>query len=196
MAIESKVPPKKQIRRFLSVIAAGVIFGFTIVSFFLYGFDSTGQYAVKNILISPSTLSQLGYSEKNPKTGGESRFVLSGIVQEQFNESLQRWIEHPISLGIYQEIYNLIQNDLSLEDQGTIEALFSTEKPLKMIIMVRTETNGGLQSVEEVFQEIQIIRNAEYYRIQLREDSHDTHWTYFRHQGIYDLAVQLFQEEQ
>jgi len=195
MAIESKLSPKKQITNFLFVIAAGVIFGFAIVGFFLYRYNPSGQYVAKNVLISPHTLAHLWYSDQNPKTGGESRFVFDGVIAEQYSESAQRWIERPISLTVYQKFYRFIQDDVSIKDAEAVESFFSSVRPLRVKIMVRTESNAVWQAVQEIFQEIQIVRDTGYYRVQLHEDGPGTHWAYFQHRGIYDLAVQLLQEQ-
>lgn len=180
--------PKRQARNVLISLFLGLVLGFAVVGFLLYRYNPTGQYLAKNVLLSPKTISKLWYSDVNPKTGGNSRFVFDKIVVERGGK------QSVVSEENYRKFYHQIQEDKSLVDTKPFEDQFS--EPMKILIFVRTESQDAWQAVEKVFQELQILPQGDIYRIQLHEDNPGLHWVYFKHPGIYTEVISKFGFEQ
>ncbi|GAB4233087.1 MAG: hypothetical protein Tsb0021_11970 [Chlamydiales bacterium] len=177
-------------KRIVAVLFLGVVVGLGMVLYMIRTGPS-GQYIVKNILLSPDTSEHLWYSDTNPKTGGKSRFVLDKIVLEYHPMSLAKKMEKVLDLPTYTILYNKIKNDVSIiTPKGGWEG--AREVPVGVLkILVKTESDAKYQAVEKVFQQVQFFADGNSYRIELHEDDIGEHWAYFKHQDVLKTVQNL-----
>ena len=100
-----------------------------------------------------------------------------------------------VSNDQYRIFYNEIKADKSLTDvSDEIKNEFNKGHPLKLKILIRTESPASWQALEKVFQEINFSSHGNYFRVQLRESDSgaDSNYAYFYHVDIYQKALDLF----
>lgn len=188
---------KNQIRNLLAVLVFAVFSGFLLLGFFIYNYGPTGRYPVKDALLAPDLIATLDYNDTNPKTGGMSRFLFDGIEFSYFDEEKNRQTK-PINLEMYQQFYQVISNDKSLLEVPE-EVIRSFNKGFaKLKINVRTESHAEWQNVSKEFQEVHLLTNGDYYRIQLHEQpqASSSQWVYYFHPEIYKSSLNIFQIQQ
>lgn len=192
MIPETRIPPRKQVRQFLTVIFLGIAAGILLVIFLVNYYGPLGRYKAKNVLLEPSTLDKLWYSDINPKTGGNSRFVLQGI-EFVYRLSKNETRHLKLSQELYTKFYKSVFKDQSLlQAEEKVTSLFDSLETAQIIISVKTESNAEWQAVSRVFQTIQMVPDGDYYRIQLHEDNQGVHWAYFYHPQIFQETLKLF----
>lgn len=183
----------KQIRNFLLVLLAGIGGGFLLFFFFLHYYGPTGSYVAKNVLLSPKIWAELRYQDKNPKTGTLSRFIFQRAEFVYFNTSTKQFDRVVITPAKYAQLYELIANDTSLP--SVTEALagqFGQGVSAKIQIQVKTESTAEWQAASKLFQEVEILPQGDYYRVELRQDNASSSWVYFHHPGLYNTLLRLF----
>lgn len=174
---------RQQIRNLILLITSGVLCAFLLSGLLVYYYGPTGQYVVRNALLDPGVLPRLAYDDHN------SRFVFDSIDFSYFDTAQKQWKHLAISPEHYRKFYSTIESDVSLEKvEQSVEALFNQVGAATLSLKVRSE----YKSETKTFQQVQLLNNGDYYRIQLREESSPTRWIYFRHPGIYNQALQLF----
>lgn len=189
--MKRKTSAGRQIRSFLTVILSSVLLGGLLAFFFVYYYSPTGQYTARNILLSPQLLLQMKYSDLNPRTGGQSKFVFEKAEFFYLDANSKERRQISIANEKYNQFYDLISGDRSLLeiDQRVIQ-LFEQEIPSKLVLTVRTESSAEWQFANKVFQEMEIV--GDFYRVELREYQAKTPWAYFHHTGIYDTSLRIF----
>lgn len=192
--IDSRAPPiKKQVRNLLTVILSGIIAALLITTFFLYQYSPSGKYLVKNALIDPQNAETLAFNDYNPKTNGTSRYIFNGFLLSYYDKPSRQKKHINLSVNDYKNFFEVIKNDLSiLEIPSEIEVLFNLDDIAKLTIQVRTESHAAWQDNIKTFQQVQLLPNEEYYRIELREENPTNKWVYFHHPLIYNDALNLF----
>lgn len=179
---------RRQIRNLLLVLFTGAAFAFLLVGGALYMYGPTGQYLVKDALLSPEMTQGLSYDDANAKTGGSSRFVFKDIA---FTYYSGKWIKVPVSVDAYRQFYQPIAKEKSLlEVPADVEKLFVAGTPAKLSIIVTTESDASWQAATKDFQQVEFA--GDYYRVLLREGNAGTHWVYFKRPGVYNEALNLF----
>lgn len=179
---------KRQIRNLILVLFSGTISAVFVVGAMLYLYGPTGQYKVKDALLSPEMSRGLSYDDANPKTGGSSRFIFKGI---EFSYYKGKWQKIPVSADSYNQLYQTISKESSiLNVPNDVEKLFVTGTPAKLSLLVATESDASWQAVNKDFQQVEFA--GDYYRILLREGNTGIHWIYFHKPGIYNQVINLF----
>lgn len=184
-------PKNQQIKQFLTVIALGILFGLGGVYYLVKQHNPSNQMVVKQVLLTPDTLQNLWYSDYNPKTGKMSRFVLSGIFLDHFDETKGERVKEEVSLRIYSDFFDLIQNDKSLEDPTEAYALFSNQPQAILSIQVKSESQIDSSAVKDNFQVVEIAQNGSFYRVKIHEDSPKGQWAYFQQKHLYKKLLKL-----
>lgn len=180
---------KQQIRNLLLLIFSGIFVGLLVCLFFLYYYGPSGQYSVKNSLLSPAVLENLTFNDIDPKTGKVERFNFSGIEFSYLDASQKQMKRVQITPEQYRNFYNVIADDVSLKEISLqVEEQFSKMGSASLVL--RMKTNGS--SEDKIFQQLNIVTNGDYYRIELRDmtSGNKSSWIYFHHQNIYQKALQ------
>lgn len=177
---------KRQIRTLLLVIMSGVVVGILACLIFLYKYGPSGQYTVRNTLLSADLISNLTYKDKNRKTGSNSQYIFEEITFSFVDATKSR---RSVSVPIerYREFYQKILSDQSLtHPKEEVASLFNSAMAM-LQIHVRTENRADWQDETKVFQEVDFAQD--FYRIQLHDEASENKWVYFYHPGINRIAI-------
>lgn len=188
MAFDDKpAPAKQQICNLLIIIFSGIACALLISGFLLYYYGPTGSYLAQNTVLSPAVSEILRYQDVDGNTRGRARFVFDGIEFSYYDSKDNQWHQKTVDQPQYRKIYELIQNDKSLEVPSAVKTFFNETNMVSLIIKVRPE-NG--QQETRIFQTINFVNDGDYYRVQLREANSKDQWAYFYHPHItQDLFV-------
>src|ERR1700733_331397 len=108
------VRAQSDLKRFLLVFLGAICGGFVLTALMLYYYSPSGQYQVKNVLLSPETLQALSYPETDK--GMKATYVFDRISFSYYDTSQKSWQNVPVSLSQYRSFYSLISSDKSIED--------------------------------------------------------------------------------
>lgn len=189
---------RSQIRNLLLALALGVVGALLFSALLLYKYNPTGQYEIKNILLSPDLMNGLNFNDKNSKTGGMSRFVFDKIVFEYPDLKTGKLEKVTITNDQYRAFYQMIYPEKSLLDvPDDVKNLFNKGALAKLKLEIRTESNASFQALEKVFQEVDFASEGNYFRVELRQSDspNEEKNGYFYNQDIYKKARQLFLNE-
>lgn len=168
--------PTRQIRRLLFTVAAAISCALLTSVFLVYYYGPSGNYRAKNVLLSPLTLETLSYNDKNPITGGNSRFILKEIRLERGKE------EKRIGEEVYSNFYKKVEDLKSIPANEEIAFYFlPNQKLITLSIVVKTADSAAWQEVTKVFQRIQFAENRALFRAELREEGSEEQWAYFQY---------------
>ncbi len=178
-------PVSKQIRNLFTVILSGVAAAIAFSVFFLYFYGPTGSYRIEQVLLNPNVAKVLKYPDVSP-SGKQKTYIFDHIEFLYFNAGTNDWKSQNLSQKEYGEFYALIAGDKSLtlaSDQ--LKNQFYEGNPAIISIVVREE---GVP-VDQVFQEIQLAKQGDHYRVQIHEQQNLPQWAYFKHPGIYQKTL-------
>lgn len=157
---------EQDIKRLAFVLGLGGFVGLVGVLLLAFFWGPSGRYHLDQVLLSPDTI------QKMDEAGG--RYHLDRITLERFDPKGNKRTTFSISQNQYKRFFTEIMDDQSLKkDQETID-LFMDPHLTKLTLYVSGEP----------FQELQMIRGGNYYRIQLHEDQKRGSWVYFKRPGI------------
>jgi hypothetical protein len=157
----------------------------------LYHYNPTGQYFAGNALLAPEVAPVMAFTDKNPKTGGDSRFTFDRIEFSYFDPEKKGWQKRSIDLDTYAELYGLVAQERSVDETSEDVVLqFTQPNAALLILFVRTGTAGALQEASKPFQQIHFANEGDYFRVSVQEQG-STKWVYFRHPNIYQNALNL-----
>lgn len=181
---------KREIKRIISVLGAGVVFALMLTLFLIYNYGPSGRYNLYTVLLEPDILMQLNYNDKNPVTGGQDRYVFDRL---EYNDPMNRIMGQTINLTDYEKFYQTIKSDKSLNApvDPELEGLFRQPPPATIYVYVRTESPAAWQKNAKIFQDIQIANQGDYYRVELHEMKEGEHFAYFHHPKILEMLRQI-----
>lgn len=180
---------KQQIRNLILIVSSAVVTAFLFSALLLYKYSPTDQYNVENILISPDMVSSLKFNDKNPKTGGQSRFAFDKM------EFLHNQSKSAVSIDQYTLFYQMVQSKKSVMNvSDDIRNLFNRGQVGRLKIWVKTESSASWQETEKVFQQVEFASSGGYFRIELRQSdsSQSDPYAYFYAPELYSKILSLF----
>lgn len=181
---------KQQIRNLLIVLGSGFLAALLLGLFMLHHYGPSGQYLGRDALLSPKMTKQLNYNDYNSKTNGNSRFIYDHSEFAYYDDATKQLKKNTVSESHYQEFYDLIGNDMSLLNPTDSDVgRFSKGKPATLTLTVKTDSDAAWQAMTKTFQEVEIVNNGDYYRVELREQNPSGKWVYFYHPNIYNEAI-------
>ena len=170
---------KFEIGRLLAVLGSAIAAAVLFAVFMIYYYGPSGEYYVKNILLSPKTASQLDFQDG--KEGG--RYVFDRAEFRYFNSEMKTWKTIVLSEQQYQAVYDLLGSESSLSSvPPEIVDHFNRPNPATLTLYVKSGT------VTKVFQEAVFPMEGDFYRIMLRGKDQGE-WVYFHHRKIYDHII-------
>jgi len=186
MAPEEK-KEKKEIRQLLLLLssAIGVAIFFSVFMIQYYG--STGDYLVKNVLLSPETAKKLDFYDGNH----QGKFTFDRAEFRYFDDETMSWKVTILDETQYQNLFDILQNESSLTHvDSAVIGHFNLPNPATLTLFVKNDKST------KVFQEAMFVKNDDYFRISLRGDTPAISWVYFYHRKIYDHILHaLFPQE-
>jgi hypothetical protein len=181
---------KQQIRNLLVVLGSGFLAACLLGLFMLYHYGPSGQYLGRDALLSPRMTQDLNYNDYNSKTNGDSRFIYDKSEFAYYDTTTKQLKKITVSEKHYQDFYNLIANDISILNPTDLDVgRFSKGNLATLTLLVKTESPAAWQAQTKTFQEVQIVPEGDYYRIELREQNPSGKWVYFYHPNIYNEAI-------
>jgi len=190
MAAEEERTTSKLIRDLFLVLGLGICCAVAVAAVTLHYMGPTGSYLAQNILLNPSMLGKLQYSDVNAQTGGTVPYRFDRLEFAYFDDNTHQWKKNRIAKERYAQFYELIGNDQSLlvvPDQ--IEALFSAGTPATLSIVVHQEEQ---RRRTQSFQKVEILNHGDYYRIQIHDERELKNWAYFYHENIFKETLKIF----
>ncbi len=182
MTVERNKTATKQILDIIFVLTLGVGCAFILAMGTLYYFGPTGSYKAGNVLLSPEVSSKLA----NYDTRVEYLY---------FNEDKREWRRVQIGQEAYKKFYDFISEEGSIVIVPEhIIALFNKSDPAIITVFMK-KTAESSKEQEASFQEVQILRYDDYYRIQIHDQSEGRNWAYYYHEGMYEESQKLLLSE-
>lgn len=195
MGIETNQPPKTQIRNFLLVVFLGVSSGALLVFLLVHYFGPSGRYDAKNVLLAPNVAEQMDYNDHNPVTGADSRYVFKHAELSVPDPKIKKMSTVILDHADYQKAYDIIAKDVSFATPPEeVVIFFDSSNYATLTLTVKTNSPAKWQEDTKVFQEMQILTEYPYYRIQLHEDQKGIHWVYFYHPDIYQQITRIIKK--
>lgn len=179
---------RNEIKNIIILLASGVIGGFLLALGTLYYYGPTGgTHLARNVILSPEMLNPLSYPEK------ENQFIFDRIELHYYDSIKNQAQQKNISPELYSKIYNLFLEDRSLSDVGPeITQQFNDPHLLRLIIYVKPKGIEASQQASQIFQEINVVFNGNYYRCELRQDKKNANsFVYFSHPNIYQQIMDI-----
>lgn len=198
MPFEKNKSARKQIFDVLTILILGVTFAFALSLATLYYFGPSGSYKAGNILLSPEVSESLSYYDPNPTGGKPNHFVFDKIELHYLDPKEREWKREKIALENYKRFFEIITSERSLlVVPETILSEFVHESPTTLTVMVKDESSRreGASGKMRVFQEMEILKEGDYYRIQIKDAREGENWAYFYHMGIYQKSLQILLEK-
>lgn len=180
--MERKVA-RTDIRNFLVVLGCGVLVAFLAVFWMVRveGYER-GIY-VREVLLSPETMEMI--SNRAVKVGGKefARYLVESIDYSYYNKG--KWDMATIDIGPYQALWAEVSGDRgTAHPDPEIVKLFDDQKVSNLAIYVRREMPYQKEGLNELFQQMQVPLQGDYYRIQMHDNENTGTWVYFYHPGI------------
>ncbi len=192
MQTDTGTHKRKDLRNLLLVLFASVCAAFFLTVYFIYNYGSTGQYRLTHVLMEPSLLSQLNYNDKDPKTGGTSRYSFNSIEFNWYDDQTKRWKKLQVDTEKYALLFSFLSGDLSIKEvTDPIRNLFNQTRTANLIFTVKTESSAQWQENSKVFQETEFVHQGDYYRVELREQTSGEHWAYFYHPDVFKKVLEI-----
>ena len=188
----------QEIRNLLLIIGGGAALAIGAVFYLVLYHSPTGSILAKEALLSPKMMqNNLHFSEKNPKTGKNSRFIFDQVQIHSFNQITKKQAQTTLSNAQYRKIFSLIGGDWSLKEvSNTIFSRFITSLPLSMQLLVKTENSAEWERVEKLFQRVDFAYQGDYFRVSLKQESKENiHFAYFYHPNIYQKVMAIIGED-
>lgn len=192
MENETERTVKHQVKNLLAVVGSGFLCAFLIAIMMLYYYGPTGRYYVKNILISPEVLPEMNYNDSNSKTNKNSRFIFNGIELSFYDRDAKRVTVIPVTENAYRKFYHMIEQDGNVDNPSDdLKLLFEKEGTATLVITVKTESKADWQMLTKGFQQVQLSKEGDDYRIELHDQNQAEKWVYFHHPKIYQEAMNI-----
>lgn len=182
MKSSSDISAKQQIRTLLSVIAAAVAFALVIAALMVSGYGPSGNYLLRNVLLSPQIAETLS---------GQP-VVFDHLEFSEWNAQNKIWNKSQIDLSRYNKFYSLVADDQSLEvlSSEIVEAFYGVN-PSVLTLYVRAAKES---SNVKPLQVVQFANGKDYFRVEMPIDTLDENakWAYFFHPSIQSQIQVLF----
>jgi hypothetical protein len=185
---------RREVKSILLVLGAAVSCAILLSAYMLYFYGPTGRYIARNTLLSPQVAQEMSYSDLNPQTGQQDRFILSGMEFSYWNAERKIRERIQVNADMYAHFYDRVSAEKSLETpvgEGIVQ-LFNPNLSSSLMVNVRASSQPAAHSPVKTFQVIQFAPNGDYYRIQLIGQSVSGEWAYFYHPAIYQETLLLF----
>jgi hypothetical protein len=182
----SQSPRLADIRRFIYVLAFGVLSAVAAVAVLAYLYGPSGQYIADRVLLSPKALSEGEFQETPPGSRTPQRFTLDRIEYTYFDAALAKWVSAKISLETYEKFFASVAQDKSMPPSDeALASSFADSHPSRLTIWLRS---NDPQLKERPVQEVMFALRGDFFRVELRSGQ----WVYFRHPAIYEQTFDLF----
>jgi len=183
--------PRKEVQNLILMLSSAVMIAFIVVVGLVYYFGSSGTYLLRDVLISPDALKRISFTDYNPDSGDQSRFVFNKIEFVRAESRGKGWGRYAVSKQSYEAFYKLISNERSIPQISNEMILqFDRIVPSTLTIFIQARDNEGRAQDGTIFQQVEFLDKEDVFRVKMR-DSKDT-WVYFRYPGIYNKVVELF----
>ncbi len=177
---------KKEIRQLLFLLGSSVVVALLFSIFMINFYGTTGQYTVKNILLSPEMTTKLNYLDGT--SGG--KFTFDRITLRYFDDNDNEWRSAEVSTKEYRSIFEELGNLTSIvEPTQEVVGVFNTPKPATLTIYVKNDKTS------KIFQEVVFVNEGDLFRVLLIEDQPKNQWAYFFHRKVYDHVVHIVAPE-
>lgn len=179
---------ENQTTKLLTTLLLGGGVGVALTLFFALFFGPSGQYLAKNVLLSPRTIEEI---RESSIAAGSERYHFAGMTLYQYDPKTDKTESRQLSPTHYALFFDKIQSDRSLSEMSQeIESHFYDPQMTRLVFMIK----GGRTKNLSIFQEVQVPRSGNYYRIQLHEAGPGREWVYFEHEGIFRILDGVLQK--
>ncbi len=193
---EKPLSVAKQLREFFTLIIGSVLAACLCVAALVYYYGPTGEYLVRNILLSPEVISDLSYKDVDQETGSSMRYMFDAVDFEYVDARDGKWQIRLIPMKAYADFFNMVSAEKSLSVvTPETEALFGNFGMATLSLKVKPKAaRAALQGEGRVFQEVHFANGSDFFRVELHNEGPETQWAYFRYEGIYDAVIKQFIE--
>lgn len=175
----------KHVATLLGTLCLAVGSAAVLVAYLVYNYGATGRYQLKNVLLEPAVLENLSYVE------GGKRMVFQEI--QFFHQEAGQWKRQKVPLSAYKKFYAKVASDSSLLSiPDGVENDFRRGDIASLVLKLTPES--GSDSMGMSFQELHFSGTGDHYRVELHVDEKNGTWAYFHRPGVYQWAVELFNE--
>ena len=171
---------KFEIGRLLAVLGSAIAAAVLFAVFMIYYYGPSGEYYVKNILLSPETAARIDFQDGRE----EGRFVFDRAEFRYFNTEVKSWKTIILDTKAYQAVYDLLENESSVSDV-TPDIVDEFNRPNSATLTLYVKNN----KLTKIFQEAVFPLGGDFYRILLRGKDPIGEWGYFHHRKIYDHVL-------
>lgn len=177
---------RAEIKQLLMLLGSAIGVAIVFSAFMIYYYGPSGEYYVKNILLSPEMTGKLDF----PDGVNSGRFVFDRAEYRYFDGELKTWKTKVLSHELYSKVYELLKNEAGLtEASAEVVNQFNLPNPATLTLYVKSD------KITKIFQETVFVNNGDFYRISLRNNEAATSWAYFYHRKIYDQVLHAIQTE-
>lgn len=168
------------------VASAGVVAGL-----YLHKYSPTGVYQLKNILLSPETVRDINFLDKNPLTGKNSRYTFDKIEFSYWEQKLKQRITTRVEQEAYEKLFIQLSGDLSLGHVSKeIVGQFQRSQDAILSLSVKLLSENS-DTPLKAFQEVEFATSGDYYRVEVHEQNRQEVWQYFHHPDILKLVISI-----
>jgi hypothetical protein len=196
VAVETEITKpsvRRQITNLVSLLIIGILSGALLTGYFLYYYNPSGRYRAGHVLLEPSLVRGLSFTENVGERGQGVHYVFDSIMFSRYDPELRRDIQHPLTLEQYATLYGWLADDISLDTVDEIAmASFDIAGAISVTLKVHPEHARDSLPSTSIFQAVTLAAKDDYYRIQLHTAS-NTSYAYFRHPGMWQQALTLAQ---
>lgn len=184
--MEEEKKQKKEIRQLLYLLGSAVGFAVLFSIFMINFYGPTGQYTVKNILLSPEMTTKLNYLDG--VSGG--KFNFDRITFRYFDDENKQWKSQAVPLTVYRAIFDDLANHTSFVDvPQEIVSQFNAPNSATLTLYVKNDKTS------KIFQELVFVKDGDLFRISLVEDHPTGKWAYFLDRKVYDHVLHMIVPE-
>lgn len=179
-------PAKTQIRNIFVIFISAFVCAGLIVGLMVRSWGTTGRYPLSSVLLAPDVLPRLAFIEMGANPG---RMTFDRIEYRYFNAEQASWRVVPVMADVYERIYALMSDDVSLatpEEENA--ARFHAVNPSQLSIWVKPAGSSAAQS--RILQDVHFSSDGSLYRVELRGQL-SGQWVYFEHPGIQQAVREL-----
>lgn len=187
-------PVKKDIRNFLLVIAAGIVFAAALAWWMVRTEPLDHSRQLQDVLISPETIETISNRAVTAAPGKSARYMIERIVLSDSTPQDQ-WKDFQIDIGGYKKLFASLRNDEGVWEndvEGEILKAFMLTRLPSLAIYLKEEQPYQSSGKTELFQQMQFAPTTGWYRVNLHtNDQSQLKWIYFQNKHLDELLKEI-----
>ncbi len=190
--MKKKIPTgaKREIRKLLMVVGAGLLAGALVVGAMVYRSYAPRRYVVKNVLLAPDILTgRASLRDIDPHTRLERSWVFTNVDffrVDPKNGFVNRYSVAPQS---YETFYRAIEKKRSIKERPELRAHFEGKRVSSLVLSLSPTGRYAASYHPQQFQQVEFSSDGQLIRIELQEAGT---WAYFHAGGLGVEALDLF----